>query len=577
VNNLEISAPVGSSNLLLLNYSGYTTPFHVTDTLTVSSNCALLSLGSALRVGDLTHGQFVIDGMAAQGDYSDVAARTFWLGGSAAGSYQMSNGWLYANSLIVGSTNFPNFGRSPATFVQHGGTNVVTRFSLQPHSVFTLDGGTIEAFELAVGEGFPGIQGYHQRAGDPLLVQFAGDVVVERDVVIGRGRYAVGYYTLQSGSLVAERLRLGVNRYTSGRFQQYGGTVEVRQLSISEESYPPLALGESYTYSSYMLSNGTIRTFGTMVGAGRAGTFWQHGGEHIVEGGLSVTYGTDWSSYILEGGNVSCWWLTSQGGRFYQSGGTNEVATSLLLTGPSTFQLSGGRLVSDYTDVDSVILGTAFTQSGGSHISARLRVGASYELSGGELRTSEMQLAGTFRHRGGTVNADTITFLGGKWISEVTNQDFGVANFVSGTLALAAGASHLTFAEGSDVSTWDGTALTIEGWNGDVTGGGQHQVGFRGGIAPRAVGHICFKDPAGFAAGIYAARVLPTGEVVPSLNPTLGYTRYTAQTVLSWNGNFILQAATNVSGPYEDVPDATSPYFLNGYDQPQQFFRLRRQ
>jgi hypothetical protein len=45
--------------------------------------------------------------------------------------------------------------------------------------------------------------------------------------------------------------------------------------------------------------------------------------------------------------------------------------------------------------------------------------------------------------------------------------------------------------------------------------------------------------------------------------------------VLRWTGPFALQSATNVSGPYADVPGATSPYTNNNRAVPRQFFRLR--
>ncbi len=47
--------------------------------------------------------------------------------------------------------------------------------------------------------------------------------------------------------------------------------------------------------------------------------------------------------------------------------------------------------------------------------------------------------------------------------------------------------------------------------------------------------------------------------------------------ILNWQGNFILQSATNVSGPYTDVlgPVVTGPY-TNRMGSTQQFFRLRQ-
>ena len=47
------------------------------------------------------------------------------------------------------------------------------------------------------------------------------------------------------------------------------------------------------------------------------------------------------------------------------------------------------------------------------------------------------------------------------------------------------------------------------------------------------------------------------------------------QPVLFWGGGFILQTATNVNGPYVDIPGAIGTYPLTNMSAPQQFFRLR--
>jgi hypothetical protein len=59
---------------------------------------------------------------------------------------------------------------------------------------------------------------------------------------------------------------------------------------------------------------------------------------------------------------------------------------------------------------------------------------------------------------------------------------------------------------------------------------------------------------------------------VSVVRPVLGLG---ADGVITWNGPYLLQSATNVSGPYVDVPGATSPYTnqMEGYGA--QFFRLR--
>jgi hypothetical protein len=48
------------------------------------------------------------------------------------------------------------------------------------------------------------------------------------------------------------------------------------------------------------------------------------------------------------------------------------------------------------------------------------------------------------------------------------------------------------------------------------------------------------------------------------------------EAVISWDGPFVLQAATEVTGPYLDVPDATSPVTNDLVSTPVRFFRLRQ-
>ena len=49
------------------------------------------------------------------------------------------------------------------------------------------------------------------------------------------------------------------------------------------------------------------------------------------------------------------------------------------------------------------------------------------------------------------------------------------------------------------------------------------------------------------------------------------------QLVLSWSDGYQLLSATNVSGPYQPVPEATSPYTVNMAAAPQQFYKLADQ
>lgn len=58
--------------------------------------------------------------------------------------------------------------------------------------------------------------------------------------------------------------------------------------------------------------------------------------------------------------------------------------------------------------------------------------------------------------------------------------------------------------------------------------------------------------------------------------PVLSISRDGTNVVLSWEGDSVLQSATSVTGPYENVPDATSPHPVSLHSATQLFFRLEQ-
>src|SRR6185503_16162126 len=225
--------------------------------------------------------------------------------------------------------------------------------------------------------------------------------------------------------------------------------------------------------------------------------------------------------YVLAGGTVSSWAFDCDTARISQTGGTNSVATGINVSGASNYELSGGSLLSQSTLINTVTFGpsaTGFVQWDGVHMATNsMFILGSYLLAGGELQTHELQLSGSFRHRGGRVAADTVMFNGGEWIAEVARHEFGTVILNSGTIRLPESPARLTFGGEVNVWLWDGIALTIDKWNGALGGGGQHQVRFvPNRLSARGLTHIWFKDPAGRPAGLYPSRLLPDGELVPT-------------------------------------------------------------
>src|SRR6185503_9497212 len=111
-------------------------------------------------------------------------------------------------------------------------------------------------------------------------------------------------------------------------------------------------------------------------------------------------------------------------------------------------------------------------------------------------------------------------------------------------------------------------------WRGSA--GGQTQLFFgsdSSGLTSLQLSRIKFVFP---GAVIYSARILPTGEVVPEQAPPfLGFARSGNTLILTWPPGWTLQSSANVTGPYQDVQGATSPY-PTLMSSPSQFFRLRQ-
>jgi hypothetical protein len=60
-----------------------------------------------------------------------------------------------------------------------------------------------------------------------------------------------------------------------------------------------------------------------------------------------------------------------------------------------------------------------------------------------------------------------------------------------------------------------------------------------------------------------------------AIPPKLTPTRSGNNLVFTWPGGFVLQSATNVNGPYTDVPGATNPFSYDLTSNSRQFFRLK--
>jgi hypothetical protein len=288
-------------------------------------------------------------------------------------------------------------------------------------------------------------------------------------------------------------------------------------------------------------------------------------------------------------------------GLFNQTSGTVSVANELFIddnaTLASIYSLSGGNLVTSNTTISSSYPeSSSFSQSGGMHTvidTVWINGTAMYQLTGGTVSAPNINLTGSlnsppqFFVNGApsfAVTNESISSEGGAIVIENSTQQFGRLTLEADSgINLAGNSAVLRFAD-SHTNSWQSQLqgvlpqLTVYNWNGSTNGGGTDQLIFgtsSSALTAAQVKQISFVNPGGFSTGTYPARILSTGEVVPVSLPVLSFQDNGTNLVISWPGNFILQSATNVAGPYLDVTNATNPYSVATSQFPMQFFRLR--
>ena len=565
---LVISSPQDSHNVLLLNYAGVAHPLSCTS-LVLDTNSAITTLSSALTVqNSMMGGSFSIGGAFNHGDFSQVTAGVMRVGDLAPGSYNLTNGTLTVGTEYLGVNGFA---AGSGILNQEGGLNKVGALHLQNGGEYDLRGGQLF--------------GNVSVADNQTIATFnqsGGTLVVSNSLDVGAG--GIGTYNFLTGTISTPALNVPASG--NGTFIQTGGTNTATSLGI----------GLAYqSFGLYGLSNGVLNTSRTTV----ADRFSQSGGSHSVSGPLAIS-GTAvaqnsalFANYLLGGGSLSAKSLSINVASVQQSGGTNQIAGDIYLSPSlygSTYALTGGSLQSSNCTVMSSYYG-GFTQSNGTQtISNLLRVsGTSYQfsgfiLSGGQLTVSNISIesGAVFHHVGGSISQSGLTTLaGGTWEMKPGSQLLGrlllsAIDATNSSVSLPSAGGSLHFADSSSVNWSNQASLTIEGWNGSFAGGGQHQILFGSGataLTPQQLSHIRFHNPVGQTSGVYPARILATGEIIPA--SVVAMSQVGKNLIITWPAGLTLQTATNLAGPFVDLPTTSSPY-TNQFRDPQRFFRLHQ-
>lgn len=376
-----------------------------------------------------------------------------------------------------------------------------------------------------------------------------------------------------------------------------------------------------YGPGHYILSDGVLYVSGTVSSGSPSydggGDFQQWGGWHTNAGTIVIGQdmgqlgGLRLSSFALGGGTMLTPSVSISLGTFTQSGGTNQVSGDVRVgngRGLATNILTGGLL----TDLNTTVDGSSttsfgaqhalFTQSGGTHIITNLLLlsgppppygpppgaghdryfSGTYVLSGGVLNAPNIRIVTNafFEHNGGTLTTSGLLTLGwGVWDENTTGQQFGqlLLSAPAGSNATfslpSSGNCVVRFANSSSVAWSNQAGLLIANWNGSPLGNRNDQVFFgssSSGLTAQQLSQIQFLNPDG-VNGTFPARILATGEIVPD---RFLFARTTPNYLeIQW-GSGTLQSSTNVTGPYQDVTGANSPYDAP-FIGPQRFFRIR--
>jgi hypothetical protein len=504
VNAINISSPTNSFNTLLLNDAGSVTPLTV-KTLTVASNSAVQLFSSALQINGPSGSGMMVGGLVEQND-SVVAGNQVNVGYIGSGIYNFNSGYLTVSQLWLGG------GATPGVFNQNGGTN--------GFGITHLDGGT-----YVLSNGWYGATIYFDTFGQ--FLQEGGWLA--NDLALFNGSYVLAGGVHQGGAAVPSQ-----NGFTGGNASmwQTGGT-----------NYGSFDIG-SQGYGTYTMSNGVSDAANFSIG--HSGSYFQAGGIQAVTGTISIDEqqvnfeAYEGGSFNLNDGQISASGLYSKG-YYNQTGGTNVVSGDITIAGleDTSLAIFGGLLAANNLSVSPGFVGGVSVSGGTLLITNTLSVGGSGYFpewhgfaGGGELVVSNISLApdAIFSCGNGVIKqSGTFTLANANVYSGTNSVQLGALCLASGgntnsTLYLVSPTSIVNFANSSSVTWSNEPMLNIEGWSGSLSGGGAQQIIFgkdASALTSAQLAHIQFHNPAGLTNGMYPARILFNGELVPSVAAAL--------------------------------------------------------
>jgi hypothetical protein len=566
VGSLGVAAPTNALSTLLLNYLGTGIPLKVLNSCLIGTNGTLLNLASSFEVDNNAGGGLTIAG----GTFTQQGGQTVVNGPVAVpyGSVNTTNANLTLGQVRVGSgTGNPDPYNPDAVFTQDGGSIAAQSVDIEQGGRYQLVSGILYGINGTTCTGGPFWQYGGTNYGDIATLNY--------------------YYWLRGGMVQGNVLTAG----NDAGFVQDAGLLDMKFINVSGTTNWPTIGGPGL--------NGGIVHCGTL-NIGGNGKIDLRGADVFVTNNFDLHgmyFNTSHGPVIehaacsMHGGHL---YLPSmslgQYGDFFQDGGSNLISGGLSMSG-GQYSLYGSLLDTTYTGVGAA---ATFVHGGGQHlVHGVLSIAGTYALSGARpqggsslvceglyLRgamTMTMYDNGRFFDPPATITNTGVLNLGGTISTELPDAELGQVQLATNTLIdLSVRFPAVVRFRNSSALGWTaGALLVITNWSSsDHVFAGNDASG----LSASQLQQVRFINPGGFAPGTYPARILATGEVVPVAPPTLQSSRSGNQLVLTWpSGSYQLLSSTNVTGPYQPVSGATSPYTINMRTDPQRFFRLQGQ
>ena len=575
VSNLAVAAPTNALSTLLLNYAGLGAPLKVLNKCSIGTNGKIANLFSWFEVNGSAGSQLLIDAdtSTAQGESGANFAQ---LGGLTvvngpvfvrSGTMAATNAGLTLGEVTLGST-VPSYGY----FTQDGGSIAVQRLTIE-NGGYTFASGTFYAIE---GTEIHPFGNFYQRDGTNY-----------GDITLIAPSYGYGY-TIGGGLAKGNLLTVASD------FWQFGGLVEMQAVDWSSHQ-GGLSLGTLRSKTFNIHGNALVFLGAGNIVPGRVET------DFLTISNSARVSVTTYELFVtnkleLRGDSTNAIASLYLAGGLLRMGAINlhehstvdlsgpasmtELSTGLSMEG-GQLTLGNGTLQSPYEGVGSNA--TFWHRLGTNLVHGVLSISGSYHISGGTLWTKGLYLRGalllevpqspwfvtSFTNTG-------LTDLGGTLRTGWSNAWLGQVRLsTNATIGFTGPRARLHFAASSAVAWTPGAMLSITNWNGSNSVNSRIYFGVdASGLNASQLAQIQFINPGGYAPGVYPARLLSTGELVPAGPPFLQSARYSSGLILTWPSGSQLLSATNVAGPYEPVPNASSPR-TNFFTKPQEFFMLR--